>query len=171
MTLKLFVNIAQSFLSIFQQGNITAKYNLLHMMQAVHFKDNHTGKQTHEKEATSVFCFQIKVFVSVFGFGVLLCNHKTHRGGQEAIFALLSVPRHKQPVPWLVRFLLVLQLPFPTYALYCSKLLCLQDQSHGTSMLSLPSHPRYEKNALVYSNITFSQGFVQTHLKFFKETL
>lgn len=88
------------------------------MIKAVCFKDNHTGKQTHEKEATSVSHFPVKAFVSVFGFGELLCDHETHRGGKEAIFTLLSVPSNKQPVHWLVRFLLFLQLPFSTYALY-----------------------------------------------------
>lgn len=92
MTLKLFVNIVQSFLSIFQQGSITAKYNLLHMIKSVCFKDNCTGRQTHEKEATSVFYFPVKAFVSVFGFGGLLCSHKTHRCGQEAISLCFQCP-------------------------------------------------------------------------------
>lgn len=78
------------------------------MINAVCFKDNDTRKQTHEKEATSVSHFTIKAVVSGFGFGGLLCDHETHRCGQQAIFTLLSVPSNKQPVPWMVRFLLVL---------------------------------------------------------------
>lgn len=67
MTLKLFVNIAQSFLSIFQQGDISAKYNLSHMIYAVCFKDNHAGKQTQEKEVVSVSHFPVKTFFQSVG--------------------------------------------------------------------------------------------------------
>lgn len=161
MTLKLFVNIAQSFLSIFQQGDISAKYNLSHMIYAVCFKDNHAGKQTQEKRSCECVSLSSKSIFSVCGFGWLLCDHETHSGGQEAICASLSVPGSKQPAPWLRRFLLVLQLTLPSsYVSYWSKIRWLQDWSHTTSVLSLPSHPRYEKNALFYGNITFGDGFV-----------
>lgn len=78
------------------------------MIKAICFRDNHTGKQTHEKEATSVSHFSVKAVVSVFAFGRFFCDHETYRGGQEAIFASLSVPSNKQPVHWLVKFLSIL---------------------------------------------------------------
>jgi len=37
------------------------------MIYAVCFKDNHIGKQTHEKEAVSESCFPVKAFFQSLG--------------------------------------------------------------------------------------------------------
>lgn len=152
VTLKLFVNIAQSFLSIFQQGNISAKYNLSHMIYAVCFKDSHPGKQTYEREAVSMSYFQVKAFSQFLDtMGLEDCSviMQTPSSGQEAVFALLSMPSTKQPVPWQMSFLSALQLSLAaSYIFLFKQALPTVKLSHNISMLSLPFHQRYEKNAL-----------------------
>lgn len=73
------------------------------MIYAVCFKDSHPGKQTHEREAVSMPYFQVKAFSQFLDTMCLEdCSviMQTPSSGQEAVFALLSMPSTKQPVPW-----------------------------------------------------------------------
>lgn len=83
------------------------------MIYAVCFKDNHPGKQTHEREAVSMSYFQVKAFFQCLDrVGLEDCSviMQTSSDGQEAVFALLSMPSTEQPMPWWMSFLSALQL-------------------------------------------------------------